>query len=171
MQKNTSKKQQHYGLRKTRSEENYYLAQVDLTGKFHTGSIGHTLLVGADADKYKTQGTTFETNKYNNDLSNTSIKGKNIYDTINIFDPYGSRYSKRNDIPYLATNLRTTTPINRAGVYVQDLVNITSQLKFLAGVRFSYQENGRASVDTLAKGKRGFINSYTTSAFSPRLGL
>ena len=159
------------GLQKTKSEENYYLAQVDLSGKFHTGKVGHIVLVGADADKYKTQGTTFETNTYNNALSNSSIKGKNIYDTINIFDPYGSQYSKRNDIPYLASNLRTTTPINRAGVYVQDLVSITSQLKFLAGVRYSYQENGRASVDTLAKGKTGFVKSYTTGAFSPRLGL
>ena len=159
------------GLQKSKSEEDYYLIQADLTGKFSTGKVEHALLVGADADKNNTQSYTFVTTAYNNGLSNASIKNKNIYDTINVFDPYGTSFTKRNDIPYLAPNLLTTSPIERMGVYVEDLISITSKIKLLAGVRYSIQQNQQATVDTLAKNKRGYVNAYTTRAFSPRLGL
>ena len=159
------------GLQKTKTEENYYLAQVDITGKVKTGSIGHTFLIGADADRYKTEATSFVTNGYNNALANTSIKGKNIYDTINVFDPYGASFSHRYDIPYMAPNLLTTSPVNRAGAYVQDLIALSDKFKLLAGVRYSIQQNKKASVDTLAKGTRGYVSAYTSKAFSPRAGL
>src|SRR6185503_14975388 len=32
------------GLQKSRTDENYYIAQLDLTGKFNTGKIAHNLL-------------------------------------------------------------------------------------------------------------------------------
>ena len=159
------------GLQKTKTEEDYYLIQADLTGKFSTGSVEHNLLFGADAYKYKTQSYTFVTTAFNNGLSNASLRNKNIYDTINIFDPHGTSFTKRNDIPYLAPNLLTTSPVQRIGVYVQDLVSITSKIKLLAGVRYSIQQNQQATVDTLAKNTSGFVKAYTSRAFSPRLGL
>jgi iron complex outermembrane receptor protein len=103
------------GLQKSKAEEDYYLLQADLTGKFSTGAIEHSLLFGADADRYNTQSYTFVTTAYNNGLSNASIKNKNIYDTINVFDPSGTSFTKRNDIPYLAANLLTTSPVQRMG--------------------------------------------------------
>jgi iron complex outermembrane recepter protein len=159
------------GLQKSKTAENYYLLQADLTGKFSTGAVEHTILAGADADKYKTEAGTFVTNAFNSGLSNNSIRTKNIYDTINIYNPYGNDFTRRNDIPYLAPNLLTTTPIERIGIYVQDLISVTSSIKVLAGVRYSIQQNKRATVDTLAKGTRGYIKNYTSKAFSPRIGL
>ena len=159
------------GLQKSKSAEDYYLLQADLTGKFSTGSFEHSLLVGADADKYKTESYTFNTTAYNNGLSNASIKNKNIYDTINVFDPYGTSFTKRYDIPYLAATLLTTSPIERYGVYVQDLISLTSKIKTLVGVRYSIQQNQQATVDTLSKDTKGYVKAYTTEAFSPRLGL
>ncbi|MBI1780195.1 MAG: TonB-dependent receptor [Sphingobacteriales bacterium] len=159
------------GLQKSKTEEQYYIVPADLTGKFATGKIEHTVLVGADADRYNTKSYTYVTNAYNNALSNASLKNKNIYDTINVFDPYGSSFTKRNDIPYLAPNLLTTSPIQRIGFYAQDLISLTSNFKLLAGVRYSMQQNQRATVDTLAKNTRGFVKAYTTRAFSPRIGL
>ena len=159
------------GLQKTKTEEDYYLLQADLTGKFSTGTIEHSLLFGADADRYNTRSYTYVTTAYNNGLSNASIRNKNIYDTINVFDPYGTSFTKRSDIPYLAPNLLTTNPVQRAGVYVQDLVSLTSKIKLLAGVRYSVQQNQQATIDTLAKNSRGYVKAYTTRAFSPRLGL
>jgi iron complex outermembrane receptor protein len=159
------------GLQKSKTEENYYILQADLTGKFATGKIEHTVLIGADADKYNTKSYTFITNAYNNSLSNASIKNKNIYDTINVFDPYGSAFTKRNDIPYLAPNLLTTSPVQRIGFSAQDLISLSSKFKLLAGVRYSIQQNQRATVDTLAKNTRGYISTYTSRAFSPRVGL
>lgn len=159
------------GLQRSMTDENYSLFQADLNGKFKLGKTGHTLLAGVEADQYRTEARSFLTTAYNNPLSNTSIRNKNIYDTINVFEPYGSAYTTRNDIPYLAANLITTSPVQRTGIYVQDLVSISEKIKFLAGLRYSIQQNRRAMVDTLAKGTRGYINAYTTDAFSPRLGL
>jgi iron complex outermembrane receptor protein len=157
------------GLQKSATDERYYVAQVDLTGKFATGKIKHTFLIGADADKYNTKANTYNLTAFNNDLSNAAIKGKNIYDTINIYNP--ATFTKRNDIPYLAIDRITTSPIERIGVYVQDLITVTEKLKVLAGVRYSYQNNLQATVDTLAKNTKGFVVGYITSAFSPRVGV
>ncbi|MES1216495.1 MAG: TonB-dependent receptor, partial [Bacteroidota bacterium] len=46
-------------LGKINSEENYYAAQANLTGKFKTKSIEHTLLTGADADRSSTTNLDF----------------------------------------------------------------------------------------------------------------
>jgi iron complex outermembrane receptor protein len=157
------------GLQKSAINEKYYVAQIDITGKFKTGKTTHTLLFGADADKYVTKANTYSLTNFNDNLSNIAIKGKNIYDTINIFDP--STFTKRNDIPYLLLDRITTSPIERLGVYVQDLLAVTTKLKVLAGVRYSYQNNLTATVDSIVKNKQGFIDGYTTNAFSPRVGV
>ena len=157
------------GLQKSKTDENYFIAQLDLSGKFNTGSVEHTLLFGADADKYKTVSNTYLLTGYNDNSGNASIKGKNVYDTINIFDP--STFNTRNDIPDLATDRITTSPIQRYGIYIQDLVAISSKLKLLAGVRYSYQNNQQARVDSVLKGSTGYVAAYTTDAFSPRLGI
>ena len=73
------------GLQRTTSNEKYYITQLDLTGKFSTGFFKHILLVGADADKYSTE--------------NTSYNAISKYDTTNVFDP--SKYKSHNDIPDL----------------------------------------------------------------------
>jgi len=142
-------------LNKINSGENYYLGQVDLTGKFKTGGIDHTLLAGADADRYFTTNNTFDNPK--------------IYDTINILDH--SKFIQRSDIPP-ATKLTTVqTPVNRAGVYVQDLISITNKLKVLAGVRWSYQMAESAQTTYLDKDSVVRGESKKDQAFSPRFGL
>ncbi|WP_315816685.1 TonB-dependent receptor [Paraflavitalea speifideaquila] len=142
-------------LNKTDQNENYYIAQVDINGKFKTGSIEHTLLAGVDADRYLTTSYTF-----NNPTT---------YDKINILDP--TKFTPRTDIPPASKVTRVETPVNRFGAYVQDLISITSKLKFLAGIRWSIQEARPAETryllkDSLAKGA-----AKTDKAFSPRLGL
>jgi iron complex outermembrane recepter protein len=157
------------GLQKSAANEKYYMTELDLTGKLKTGKIIHTVLLGADADKYRTVTTAFVTNTFNNSGGNASLLNKNIYDTVNIFDP--SAFNKRNDIPYLPVDRVTTTPISRFGVYAQDLVSLSTQLKLLAGIRFSKQNNQRARVDSVSKNNTGYIAAYKTSAFNPRLGI
>ncbi len=138
------------------TKENFYTGQINLNGKFKTGKVEHTILAGADADRYLTE-------TYNYD-----IQGK-IYDTINILNP--DKFVQRTDIP-LATRLTwVKTPVYRVGAYVQDLISITSKIKLLAGVRWSMQESAPATTtyllkDSIAKGK--LQNDH---AFSPRLGL
>lgn len=157
------------GLQKSATKEKYFIGQVDVTGKFNTGSIAHNVLIGADADNYNTKSYVYVVNRYNAGSSNAAIRNLNIYDTINIYDPLS--FNKRNDIPYLATDRITTSPIFRYGVYAQDLIALTQKIKLLAGVRYSYQNNKEAIVDTVSKSTQGKIAAYTNDAFSPRVGL
>jgi iron complex outermembrane recepter protein len=141
------------GLQRTTINEDYYITQLDLTGKFSTGFLKHILLVGADADKYLT--------------NNTAYNAISKYDTVNVFDP--DKYKQHHDIPDMTPRTLTTSPVKRAGIYVQDLMSITSKIKLLAGARLSYLEtfgNVFTYSNSTAVKTRQFDN-----AFSPRIGI
>jgi iron complex outermembrane receptor protein len=141
------------GLQRTKVEEDYYVAQVDLTGKFNTGFLNHTLLIGSDVDKYNTE--------------NIAYNALNKYDSTNVFDP--EKYQSRNDIPDLTKKTSTATPVSRAGFYVQDLMSFIDQIKLLAGVRYSYLEN-ESDVLTFSNSSHAETNQIDR-AFSPRIGV
>ena len=141
------------GIQKTEVAETYLLGQLDLTGNFTTGNLKHTFLLGTDFDRYDTKTTA-----YNNIAK---------YDSINVFNL--DLYKQRSDIPTMTLNTVTQAPINRVGVYVQDLLEITPKIKALVGVRYSYQQTG-SSVFTNATQKTVETNYYD-GAFTPRLGL
>ncbi len=142
-------------LGRTNNAEDYYIAQLDLTGKFKTGRIAHTLLAGVDADHYYTTSFTFNQPA--------------TYDTINILDL--TKYPQRTDIPAAFKIKVVNTPTKRFGAYMQDLVSITEKLKFLMGVRWSYQEARPAITTDLVTNAETRGASKTDKAFSPRLGL
>ncbi len=141
------------GIQRSQVEEKYLMGQVDLTGQFNTGNIGHNVLIGSDFDQYNTQTTAFI----------------NLpkYDSTNIYQP--NLYVSRTDIPSLKQNTITIAPINRVGFYVQDLINFSDKLKFLAGVRYSYQDT-KSSVLTVSTNKTIESNTFD-GAFTPRFGL
>ncbi len=145
------------GLQRTEVAETYAIAQIDLTGRFQTGRIDHTLLIGADADRYRTNTTAY------NPL--------NAYDTLNIFNP--AKFRQRSDIPALTARTLTAAPIDRVGVYGQDLLTVSPKIKVLAGLRYSYQQTG-SNVLTYPTSTSGQINTsvYTyADAVTPRVGL
>ncbi len=150
-------------LGRNATNEDYYSAQADLTGKFRTGILEHTVLAGVDADRYLT-GT------YGYTLPNTTL-GKGIYDQINVFDP--NRYVRRTDFPGGDTlQAVTNAPINRFGAYVQDLISISEKLKVLAGVRFSYlQTESPVSYDFRTGARKETAAAKYDHAFSPRVGI
>jgi iron complex outermembrane receptor protein len=150
------------GLQRSGIKENYFITQFDLTGQFKTGGIQHTLLVGADADKYNTDATAYV-------YANKGLANKNIYDTINIFDL--NKYKQREDIPEITPTTLTHTPTRRYGIYIQDLISVTKNIKLLAGVRYSYQETSGAYIDSLGKNKRTLTASSDADAFTPRFGI
>lgn len=147
------------GLQRSGTDQQYYLGQVDFTGKLTTGPLVHSLLIGADADQYATNSLAYA---YTNPLAGN----KNVYDTINVLTGASSR---RSDIPNINKTTLTSNPINRAGVYVQDLISIYSHFKLLAGLRYSYIES-QSNVLTYATNKL-VPTSYYDDAFSPRVGL
>lgn len=141
------------GLQRTKVQEEYYITQFDLTGKFSTGKLKHTFLFGADADKY--------------DTKTTAYNAVSKYDTINVFD--ANKFTEHNEIPSLSEKTLTSVPIKRAGIYVQDLVSISPKLKVLAGMRFSYIETF-SNVFTYATNSNLETKQFD-KAFSPRLGI
>jgi iron complex outermembrane receptor protein len=150
-------------LARANTHEGDYTAQANLTGKFKTGSIGHQLLFGTDVTK-----VINVTNGY-------SVNGQNIssyaYDKINTIDL--NKYTQRTDIPNAVDTARTTAPVYRFGAYVQDLVSLTSKLKVLAGVRWSWQQTYQTDIDFLQKGTTGAGVAATRydRAFSPKAAL
>ena len=147
------------GVQKTESEQDYSLAEVDINGTFTTGKIKHSVLVGADADQSNT----------------TTLAYKNItfYDKINIFNP--SVILEKNSIyanttvPILDKNTNALANIKRAGIYFQDLIDVTTKLKVLAGLRYSYLEN---TTNTLTYSTDTTIESSSSdNIISSKLGV
>jgi iron complex outermembrane receptor protein len=140
-------------------KRDYYVGSVDLTGKFKTSFIEHTLLAGVDADRFYTTNYTY---------SLANVKG-GIYDTINIYDD--TKYTPRTDIP-AATELKLGhQPVNRFGAYAQDLISLSSKLKVLVGVRWSYQDSKAPDTLTFATNVKTMGSDKVDKAFSPRAGI
>lgn len=142
-------------LNRILTSENYYLAEADLTGKFRTGGINHVLLAGMDADR--------------DDVINYTFNNPTIYDTINILDH--SKFVQRTDIPPASKITRTTTPVNRVGIYIQDLISISNKIKLLAGIRWSELISQPVLVNYLTKDSVAKNPGQNNNAFSPRVGL
>lgn len=119
------------GVQKADTEQDYIFAEIDLTGNFKTGTIKHSILMGADADKSNTGTLNYATINY--------------FDKINIFNPSlviskNPTYSAAT-IPILDKNTLADSEIKRAGFYIQDFIEVTSKLKVLTGLRYSYLES------------------------------
>ncbi|SKA32460.1 iron complex outermembrane recepter protein [Chitinophaga eiseniae] len=146
------------------TNEDYYAAQVDLTGKFKTGSVEHTVLAGVDADRYLT-GT------YGYGLALPKVGSNYIYDKLNVLEP--NKYTLRTDRPDDTLLTVNNVPINRVGAYIQDLVSISEKLKVLAGVRVSYLQSEMPVAYNFANGSKTFTatKGKYDNAVSPRFGI
>ncbi len=142
-------------LNRTRNDENYYTAQVSLSGKFNTGKMSHIFLTGIDIDQYATKAWTFNQ--------------PTIYDTINILD--ANKFKARTDIPNAKEIRLVSTPILRYGAYVQDLISLHTKLKLMLGLRWSLQQADPANTLDLVTGVSTLSKAKTDQAFSPRAGL
>ena len=120
---------------------NDYLLQNDLVGRFSTGSVKHTLLVGVDLER------TTNNIEYHVDAA----------PSINIFKPvYGTvPRPNRDQLPEVfAINNQT----NFLGIFLQDQVTVTDNLKLLLGGRFDLVDQKSTS-------------DQQDDAFTPRVGI
>jgi len=151
-------------LSAVKSGERNYTGQLNLNGNFKTASIQHQLLFGTDFTRIVAESNTF---RY---TSAAGVVGT-AYDKINIYNP--ATFDVRTDIPSIADTALTTTPQNRYGIYVQDLISITSKFKVLAGLRYSYQKAFQTTIFNYEKQleRRGTAPNKSDDAFSPKLAL
>jgi len=145
---------------KTYNETNYGSAQININGEFNTGKISHKLLVGADTDYNQADSYAF-----------------NVAATANILFLDDPSTWGNVAMPNTSDNSLTRVNTRRIGIYAQDFVSLTKQLKVIAGLRWSYIENMpsiKTSYATPAKPQEKiFVSNSATSdqAFSPKVGL
>jgi iron complex outermembrane receptor protein len=144
-------------LTRANSFENYFNSQLNLTGKVKTGRIEHQLLLGTDADNYKT--------------TNNGYAALPTYDKINTLDP--NKFAARVDEPTADLITITKSPTYHFGVYAQDLISLTEQFKLLAGLRYSYQTIQNQLIKDVKTGvnSSNSLSNRSDDAFSPRVGL
>ena len=156
--------------------------QLSLQGTFNTGSIKHQLFTGVDWENSFTTAYSFAFNEEAVDVrqfDDTYKNDPNLYDTIYLFDFDPS--TQRNDIPNARATQILKTDTNRFGVYFQDLISITDQIKVLAGLRWSwqeaeattYKETQASGVQTVSPEKAipTVAKKKMDNAFSPKVGL
>lgn len=152
-------------LNKTFNEQNYTSLQVNVNGEFNTGSINHKVLIGTDGDYGIQNNYTY------NNPTKYGTNGNSSNGFIYMDDP--STWAS-GAIPNASLKDRTRIPTQRFGVYAQDFISLTKQLKVIAGLRWSY-------VETMVNKKNTFANSegdvevkntaISNTAFSPKTGL
>lgn len=130
--------------------DNAYSIQTDVVGKFSTGSIKHQIVLGFD---------------YTKNTENGLFGDFEPYPSINIFNPVYARleYPKEGILNFFRDDT-----LDKYGFYIQDQIEITPQIKLLAGGRFDIFEQTR-STRNLGEEKQEFTQS--DSNFSPRLGI
>ncbi|MGI0484064.1 TonB-dependent siderophore receptor [Pantanalinema rosaneae CENA516] len=124
----------------------YYFGQVDVVGKFATGSVGHELVFGVD---YFYRQSPFV---------NLNGQASTLLDVI---DPV---YGDNTDAFTVSGSF--INPERRLGIFLQDTIALTSNLKLLLGGRYNnalLQQTNRLT-DQL-------VRDQTVENFSPRLGI
>ncbi|MEA5621853.1 TonB-dependent siderophore receptor [Nostoc sp. UHCC 0251] len=131
-------------------QDNAYLVQTDVVGKFLTGSIKHQLVLGFD---------------YTKNTENGTFGDFEAYPSLDIFNPVYARleYPKQEILNFFRDD-----SLDKYGFYIQDQIEIIPQLKLLAGGRFDIFDQTR-STRSLGEEKQEF--SQSDSNFSPRLGI
>jgi iron complex outermembrane recepter protein len=125
-----------------------YAGLVNLVGKFKTGSISHQLVAGFDFDR-EVQYFGFDDSLGALDLPPLGIFNPN-YDV---------------PLPEIPPARLTDLSINQSyGVYLQDQIAFTDNLKMLIGGRYDWVSSNTGLVD-------GDRATQTNGAFSPRIGL
>ncbi|MEH1834444.1 MAG: TonB-dependent siderophore receptor [Nostoc sp.] len=130
---------------KTDDTVNGFIVATDLTGKFETGSIKHTLLFGTEV--YNTKRTNFE-----------YISGDAA--PLDLFNPvYGSPRGAVED------RGNSTQSGGFVGVYLQDQIALADNLKLVLGGRYDWANQDSKDLITDTK------TSQSDEAFSPRVGI
>ncbi|MDV2994682.1 MAG: Metal-pseudopaline receptor CntO [Chroococcidiopsis sp. SAG 2025] len=121
---------------------------TNVVGRFSTGSIQHQLLFGADLRRFDVEAS---------DPIFDAFRGT----PIDIFDPVSSREI----FEQVSPPGKTTTLTDSLGIYVQDQVTITDNLKLLLGGRFDvFEQTNEDLIEDTEEFQSG-------DAFSPRLGV
>lgn len=149
-------------LTKAGSYETNQTTQANLTGKFKTGSIGHQVLIGTDYF-----GSIVRS--YGARITSSTGLISTLYDTINILNP--ALRTPRTDMPSTMDTSKLVSPTYRLGYYVQDLISITSKIKLLGGLRYTYLVTQPTTSNNYIKNTQTSGVQATYKAWSPKAAI
>jgi iron complex outermembrane receptor protein len=134
---------------------NNYFGQIDLLGKFNTGSVAHQLLAGFDINR-------------NTNATDNRLGADTALPPLDIRNP-------NYDIPTPTYSTRGTFSIfdfvrQSYGIYIQDQITVRDNLKFLIGGRYDWISTEFAA-DSEIPGEVTRLPTRRDGAFSPRVGL
>lgn len=124
--------------------QNYLSLQENINGSFHTGSITHKLLIGAN---YRYYGSNYST-------------AGGIVDTVGLSDPY-EPLGKAEIDPHLTESSSLIPDQHTWSAYASDVVGLTDRLSLMLSLRLDHF-NHRAAGNTEA---------YKQTSLAPKLGL
>lgn len=141
---------------KTYNEQNFGSGQININGEINTGKINHKLLFGADADYNQADSYAYTLGSTNN--------------VLYLDDP-----STWGNVAMPTSTLNNRNRINtrRIGIYAQDFISLTKEIKVIAGLRWSYIENMATINTNFITNVKSITNNSATSdqALSPKLGI
>lgn len=132
--------------KRLRNEDGVYVQQ-ELSALFNTGFLKHNTLIGAEYSKQHKDELVWS-------------KARQI---TNIFNPQLENWAPLDTSVAAGTNNSNT--FENYGIYLQDLMTVTDQLKVLVGLRYD-----NLSQDRNNKVKPQILNR-TDNTYSPRIGL
>jgi iron complex outermembrane recepter protein len=130
-----------------------YVGQIDLLGKFKTGSVSHQLLVGFDVNVFDTSYTY---------LDPFGIPGGSL--TVPRLDIRNPDYNAVRTRPEVFAYPAFVGTDQSYGVYLQDQIAFSDNWKLLIGGRYDWLSSEGGTVDVEP-------TSQNNGAFSPRIGL
>ncbi|MBW4549537.1 MAG: TonB-dependent siderophore receptor [Aphanocapsa sp. GSE-SYN-MK-11-07L] len=132
-----------------------YSLQTNLIGKFATGSVKHTLLLGIDL----------------NQSTDTTFAGFDLFNPLllDIYNPVYGTVSRPN-FRTVDVFVDRTIQERRLGVYLQDQVELIQNLKLVAGLRYDTVET-KVENNPTAFDPVGFAAIQNDSALTPRIGI
>ena len=142
------------------TERNNFIVSGNLVSEFNTGSIGHTVLLGAE--QVDTENKNFRFNTY---FSNTQDDNE----TFNVTRPmnFATNAAGQASSVDFTTDLsnKTTSDIKVTSFFIQDQIDLSDQFKIMLGGRFDSFDITVVDVDDAV------TTSRKDEEFSPRAGL
>ncbi|OKH28346.1 TonB-dependent receptor [Chroogloeocystis siderophila] len=131
-----------------------YSLQTDLAGRFTTGSIEHTLIIGVDLGRVDSQ-------------EDTRVAADGFTPSINVFNPEYETIPRplRSDLEVISTQY--TDRLDTIGIFAQDQITLLDNLKVLIGGRFDIVDEDYTDTSSGEE----FFENYYDEAFSPRVGI
>lgn len=140
--------------------------QTELTTKFDTGPVGHTLLSGIDLGYESYYNQNYARNGSCNGLPLGAANATTGYVSCTpLLDPTGG--STPSGVPELPTNL-ATAQAKALGVYANDTLQVGPQVKLVAGLRYDvYDAQVGNSINTLnTPGNTSLAYAEQTTTFT-----